>query len=197
MTLQQCRAAFAQPDKQLAGRVYDATPQTLCGCEQFSMAESSPGVVADHEGLCLIISDPTDIQDGRLSPTSLIRVDTSGVSVLRDAAHDDEFDLTITELKARSAAANKPRSFLGVCLFSAHTLRHQNGSRFLGVYDTALPGKPHHADVLAPPLNRLAPMSNSQLDKEQRKRIKQIIDLVGRCFDPAHSFRNGVLAKHA
>ncbi|WP_018323457.1 hypothetical protein [Bradyrhizobium sp. WSM2793] len=195
MTLQQCRAAFAQPDKQLAGRVYDAT-QALCGCEQFSMADESPGVVADHEGLCLIISDPTDIQDGRLSPTSLIRVDTSGVSVLRDAAHNDEFDLTITELKARSAAANKPRSFIGVCLFSAHTLRQQNGNRFLGVYDTALPGKPHHADVLAPPLNRLTPMSNSQHEKAQRRRIKQIIDLVGRCFDPAHSFRDGAFAKH-
>ncbi len=196
MTLQKCRAAFAQPDNQLAARVHAATPN-LCGCEHFSMADTSPGVIADHEGLCLIISDPTDIQNGRLSPTLLIRIDTSGVSVLREAAHDDEFDLTISELKARSAAANKPRTFLGACLFTAHTLRHQNGSRFLGVYDTALPNKPHHADVLGPPVNHLTQISNSQLKREQLKRIKQTIDLIGRCFDPAHSFRNGALAKHA
>jgi hypothetical protein len=198
MSLQQCRAAFAhEPDKEIAHQVHVATAD-LCGCEKFSMADSSPGPIADQETLHLIISDPTDIQDGRLSVTSLVRIDTSGVSVLRHGAHNDEFDLTISELKARSAASKRPRSFLGVCLFSAHTIRYRgDGRRFLGVYDTALPGKDHHADILGPVLNQISVLSNTQHEKEKRKRIKELISLVGRCFDPARSFRQGAFVKHS
>ena len=161
------------------------------------MADTSPGPVADAESLHLIISDPTDIQDGRLSVTSLVRIDTSGVSVLRQNALDEEFDLTISELKARSAASNRPRSFLGVCIFTAHTVRFQNGARFLGVYDTALQGKDHHADILGPSLDPSSELSKTQREKEKRKRIKNMIELVGRCFDPARSFRQGTFAKYS
>jgi hypothetical protein len=126
-----------------------------------------------------------------------VRIDTSGVSVLRQNALDEEFDLTISELKARSAASNRPRSFLGVCIFTAHTVRFQNGARFLGVYDTALQGKDHHADILGPSLDPSSELSKTQREKEKRKRIKNMIELVGRCFDPARSFRQGTFAKYS
>ncbi|WP_369720057.1 hypothetical protein AB8Z38_22920 [Bradyrhizobium sp. LLZ17] len=198
MSLADCRAVFAhQPAHQIASQLQDATTD-LCGCELFPMADTSPGPVADVEALHLIVSDPTDLDaNGLLNPASLIRIDTSGLSVLRENAGDVEFDHTITELKARSAAANKPRSFLGVCIFSAQTVRHQNGERLVGVYDTALPMKPHHADLVGPCLQKIQGLSNSQHEKAKRKRIKEIISLVGRCFDPARSFRNGTFLKHS
>lgn len=189
MSQEACRAAFAHnPISGIAKAVNGAT-RNVCGCENYSMADGSPGIVADQETLHLIISDPTDIQDGRLSPSSLIRVDTSGVSVLRENAANSEFELTLRELRERSAAANKPRSFLGVCLFSAHTVRLQDGARFMGVYDTALPGKDHHADILGPSVGDH--LSNTQKERARRRRIKEMIGLIGRCFEPARSFRAG------
>lgn len=191
------------------------------------MADASPGPVQDSETLHLLISDPADIQDEKLSARSFIRIDRSGVSVLREGAQDSEFELTITELKANSAARNMPRTFLGVCKFSARTIRYcqdswpdedqdagsalphckdswrgkgQNAGsslppqRLVGVYDTALPGKRHHADMIAPPI-KPATDSKSELERARRRRIKKLIAVTGRCFDPARSFRGGLLAK--
>jgi len=197
MSQDQCRAAFAhQPEKEIATQVHRATA-AICGCEQFSMADNSPGPVQDPETLHLIVSDPTDLDDGYLSPASLVRLDTSGLSVLRDSAANDQFEQTIQELKARSAQANKKRSFLGVCMFSAHTVRYQNGDRFVGVYDTALPNKDHHADIVGPCLATMLGLSNRQAEKAKRKRIKELIGLVGRCFESSRTFRTGAFQKYS
>ena len=86
MSLERCRAAFAlQPSKEIALRLHEATTD-LCGCEAHSMADESPGVVDDGETLHLIISDPTDLNAGFLNPASLVRIDTSGVSVASPAS---------------------------------------------------------------------------------------------------------------
>jgi hypothetical protein len=145
--------------------------------------------VGDSEYLNLIVTDPQalDRRSGLALPVLVTRVDESGVSVLRDAAHNHEFDTTFTELKRGSDARGKPRYFHGVCRFLTGSIRQQNGTRQFGVYDTALPRRPHHADILAPPATRQ--------DLEARK--KHLIYNIGPSFVNVAQFRDGVFVKYA
>jgi hypothetical protein len=145
--------------------------------------------VGDSEYLNLIVTDPQalDRRSGLALPVLVTRVDESGVSVLRDAAHNHEFETTFTELKRGSDARGKPRYFHGVCRFLAGSIRQQNGARQFGVYDTALPRRPHHADILAPPATRQ--------DLEARK--KHLIYNIGPSFVNVAQFRDGVFVKYA
>jgi hypothetical protein len=146
--------------------------------------------VQDCEYLNLVISDPQvlDPRSGRVLPIVVNQVDKNGVSVLRDAAKNSEFEITFIEMKQRSDAKGEPRYFHGVYSFLAREVRHQGNVRWLGVYDTSIPKRPHHADMLAPPLQ-------SRRDREARK--KQIIDALGTSFIAVADFRGGVFAKHA
>ncbi len=197
MSLDSCRAAIAhENDKEIAERIHAAC-NSICGCEAFSLADGCPGTVRDSETLHLVISDPQSLlPDLTLNPASLVQIDYAGLSVLRGPAADGEFEITITELKARSASAGKERFFHGICSFAAATIRYNGSHRFLCVYDTALPGKPHHADVFGPDLRAIAggAMSNSERERRKRQRIKQLIDRIGASFQPAQRFRGGIFA---
>jgi hypothetical protein len=127
----------------------------------------------------------------------LVQLDFSGVSVLRDMAADEEFELTIKLLRERSAAAGKERYFHGVCAFPASTVRYDSGARLLGVYDTALPDRPHHADMVGPDLHPITVLSNTQKERENRKRCKRVIELIGTTLLPARQFRAGAFASYA
>ncbi|OSI67658.1 hypothetical protein BSZ22_24545 [Bradyrhizobium canariense] len=121
----------------------------------------------------------------------LVQLDFSGVSVLRDCATNDEFDLTLRELKARSTAAGATRYFHGVCAFAAARVRYDEGARLVGVYDTSLPQKPNHADMIAPDHHAGTDASKSQRERERRKRHKRVIELIGSTLVPARQFRSG------
>jgi hypothetical protein len=47
--------------------------------------------------------------------------------VLRDAATDEEFEITYTQLKRSSDAKGADRYFHGVCSFLARSMREHNG----------------------------------------------------------------------
>ena len=91
------------------------------------------------------------------------------VSVLRDAATDEEFEITYTQLKRSSDAKAAGRYFHGVCSFLARSIREHNGVQQIGVHDTALPDRRHHADMLAPP---------AADRKAQEVRKKHLIDKI-------------------
>jgi hypothetical protein len=55
-----------------------------------------------------------------LLPVSVKQLDEGGVSVLRDAATDEEFEITYTQLKRSSDAKGADRYFYGVCSFLAN-----------------------------------------------------------------------------
>jgi hypothetical protein len=128
----------------------------------------------------------------------LVPIDTFGLSVLRDNAANEEFERTVTELKARAEARGKERFFHGICSFTARSIRYSGNDRFLCVYDTALPNKPNHADIFGPDLKAIAgvTMSKGEQERQNRARIKQFIDLIGNCFIPAANFRDGALTAH-
>jgi hypothetical protein len=144
--------------------------------------------VDDNEYLNLIITDPQslDPRSGNILPVVVNQVDKNGVSVLRDAAADDEFEITFEELKRRSDEQGKERFFHGVCRFLAGNIRREGATQQLGVYDTSLHRRRHHADILAPPL---------QNRREVEARKKRILDKINPSYIPVADFRSGAFEK--
>jgi hypothetical protein len=185
-----CRsAAHFLPASERAARIHRAC-QEIFGCERYKLGKGSPGPVRDEEYLNLLISDPqtVDHRSGKLLPVLVNQVDGNGLSVLRDAATNQEFEVTFAEMKRGSDSRGQPRYLFGVCRFLASAVRIEDSVRYLGVYDTALPQRSHHADVCAPPLN-------SRREYEARK--KRIIDKIGSSLIPVHGFRGGAFMKYA
>lgn len=162
----------------------DNASDTPCGCEQSSVSELSPGVVGDEEELHFLVCDPGGMLDGRLNPDFLRQLDKDGLSVLRGAAGNEEFTLTLAELKPRWA--ERVRRFHGVATFRAGQVRFENGERICCVYDTALEGKPNHAVVAGPEFK------GNDRKKLIARRKKYIIDVMKR-FETASEFRGGFL----
>jgi hypothetical protein len=201
MSYEACRAAVSHNvDPEIAGELHAAC-EPICGCEQFRLSDYSPGQVGDEETLNLIIIDPQGIQGGKIPhPGALVQIDRSGLSVLRDRSINEEFEITINELRARAKANGVERFFHGVCSFRASAIRFDGEGRFLCVYDTALQEKPSHADVFGPDLKAMASpevISNGEHERRKRARIKKLIDKIGDCFAPASTFRNGVFAGYS
>jgi hypothetical protein len=197
MTCAACRKAFAaQPEEDIARKLHRATAAT-CGCEHFKMRDTSPGAVQDEEMLDLVISDPNSLlNDGSINPSMFIPLDRAGLSVLRGAATNDEFEITISELKERSSDRGHQRFFHGICEFKAVTVRYDGEKRLVGVYDTVLPGKVHHADIVGPDLHVISTASKAEQERDRRKRYKKILELIGASFVPARKFRNGAFVHH-
>jgi hypothetical protein len=199
MTCQQCREACSYSvKKERAARTHAASSE-ICGCETFSLSQYSPGIVSDDEKLHFVVSDPKSLLNGVLSPNVLIQIDTGGLSILRDAASDEEFRITINELKARAEAQGAEWYFYGVCTFSASAIRYDEAKRFLCVYDTGLADKPNHADLMGPDLRALATptISKGEHERRNRARIKRARDIIDSIFTGAARFRGGKFSEFA
>jgi len=201
MTCESCRAAVNHPvAAEIAAKLHAAC-QDICGCERFRLSDHSPRQVENQEILNLIIIDPQGIKDGKIPhPGALVQIDRGGLSVLRDCAANDEFELTINQLKARAERSGAERFFHGVCTFTAGTIRVDGESRLLCVYDTALKEKPSHADVFGPDLMAMAgsgSISKGEHERRNRARIKRFIDKIGDCFVLAKSFRGGAFVRYS
>lgn len=182
MKCDSCASAFAQADRVKA--VQDASGHP-CGCESCNASPTSPGQVADSETLFVIVSDPTDIQDGHIAAHVGVQIDRGGWSALREGAADEEFVQTFEEMLI---ASKGDKFFFGVFSFKVGDIRYMCCGRFMCIYDTALPKKPHHADVMSP-----THLSNSM----KKKRVKALLDRVGPTFIPADQFREGRFLEYA
>jgi hypothetical protein len=132
---------------------------------------------------------------GEINPVLAEQIFRGGLSALRDDAHDAEFLETLTELQQHSAGKGAERYAHGVLSFSAATVRYVQDRRFMCVYDTALPHKPHHVDIMA----AAEPSGSTRGEKEWARRalIKEFIDKVGNAFVSAAEFRAGILLPYA
>jgi hypothetical protein len=92
-------------------------------------------------------------------------------------------------MKKASDARGTPRFFHGVCSFAAKVVRYDSHARLLGVYDTALFSRRHHADLFA------APLRLSRREKERRTEL--IIRKIGPNFVSVAKFRSGAFLKFA
>jgi hypothetical protein len=188
MTCEACLAAFAvSPDK--VDAVNKASSE-VCGCEQFSVSHYSPGPVMDDEVLHFLVYTPEGrSENGKLNPALLMQADKEGLSTLRGGAGDEEFEDTMDELRPRWAT--KDRLLDGVVTFPVASVRYKDGGRFCCVYDTGLPRKPWHADIMLPSLSA---ESASMLKRLRYARLKQLVDLIGDQFTTMDVFRDGRLA---
>lgn len=150
-----CRRAADSndPDTRAAG-LHAAHPEPF-GCERYPLSPDGPGSVDHEERLYFLLTRPGAIDKvtGELLPQAAKQLVKGGLSVLRENASDDEILATFSEMKRASESKGRTREFLGVSTFTARDARHGgNGTQFLGVFATGLPGRPHHADVAAPQL---------------------------------------------
>ena len=162
----------------------------------------SPGRVRCDEFLHSIIVDPTDFELGpdQLKFLFLSHAEKGGMSVLRDAAGDNEFQITI-----RMRVEKKPgRSFYGIASFKCQVVRalvaspnalgRAEGDRLYFVLDTDEPGRPHHADIFV-----TVPRADAGATKKQawRKQRADLMALMNDGFVPANEFRGGRLVQVA
>ncbi|MBB3594349.1 hypothetical protein FHX08_004753 [Rhizobium sp. BK529] len=183
MTSEACRLAFAQNDDRVKA-VNSCIPEP-CGCEAYTASDMSPGTVASEETLHFLVYTPEGrMENGYLNPALVMQSQTNGLSVLRGAASDSEFEVTAEELLPRWQT--RGRSLDGVMIFPASAVRYKDEVRFCGVYDTAMERKPHHADIMMVGFEGL---SNSQA----KKRLKSLVDAIGTNFEDMDTFRDGRL----
>src|SRR5208337_923138 len=86
----------------------------------------------------------------------------------------------------------KARKFHGIATLRTRNVRYEADRRLCCVYDTALMGKPHHADVAGPGIKA---ESKGAVEKLRRQRIKRLIDNAVLRFEAAAEFRGGVLSR--
>jgi hypothetical protein len=132
MSCELCRAAISHPvDAEIAAKLHAACTD-ICGCERYRLSSHSTGQVENAELLNLIVSDPQGIKDGKTPhPGMFVQIDRAGLSVLREGATNEEFELTIRELKDRAAQSGAERYFHGVCTLKAGEIRADGESKFL------------------------------------------------------------------
>ena len=183
-----CRAAV-EGDGTLVDRM-DRAAEEICGCERVRVHELSPGIVLDEEELHFVVAHPGGILDGKLNPSFLIPLDRNGLSVLRGAAANAEFELTLEELRARWEG--KARKFHGIATLKTQRVRYEAAQRLCCVYDTAMVGKPYHADIAGPEIKS---ESKTAAEKLRRQRLKRLIDNAVLRFEAAADFRSGVLSR--
>lgn len=192
MSCEACRAALSATEDKV--RKVNNCMSEPCGCENYSVADNSPGPVQDNEVLNYLVPTPEGrTENGHINPLFLNQVTVNGLSVLRDSAANSEFELTILELRPRWQS--KQRELEGVISFKAKDVRYLGDARLCCVYDTALPDKPNHADLMATPLiEQDETVTNSELKKRKKVKIKAIIDQIGNNFSSASIFRDGILS---
>lgn len=169
-----CREAFENTDSDglPCARIEACKP--ACGCEQHSVSALSPGVVDDTESVARLIYSPhhIDPETGQVKEAAFSDVQDKGLSVQRQAHADPDSIRAIGERKLADdhAQGKTDRQFLGIVAAQVADIRkdrHEDDSRALCVYDTALPGLPAHADVCQTSAGRAAM-------KRARRRLRKL-----------------------
>jgi hypothetical protein len=115
----------------------------------------SPGRVRTSEALHSVLVGPADLSGDGIAITLITHAERKGMSVLRDAASDTEFETIISQ----RVKGDPKRWFHGVASLHAADVRSLSadadtelrsaGDRLYCVFDTDMAGLPHHADIIA------------------------------------------------
>lgn len=186
MSCQNCRDALA-----VNGEIVPAINSVYeedCACEAHSLSDLSPGPVGDDEDLHFFVRDQDGLaENGLVHRNFVLQAFRNGLSVLRNGAADSEFSQTIEELKDNWIP--KGRNVHGVITFKAASVRYNEDQRLCGVYDTGLPGKPLHADLMAATVKTAEGVSPKAM---KERALLMIIQRMGSAFTPAAELRGGI-----
>jgi len=167
-------------------------------CEHVSVGRyGSPGPVKDYELLHSVLIEPSDFRmhEDQLMYTFISHAERGGMSVLRDAASDEEFR---EALRLRLTKAD--RKFAGIASFPCSGVREivastdvdgrQAGDRLYCVLDTDVADRPHHADILVT-VPRIGEITRGTF-RRQRNRL---MAAVGTDIVPPATFRGGAIGQ--
>ena len=194
-----CRSIiFADSQSNRAVDLGTACPD--CACERCTVGRyGSPGIVASSEMLHSVIIQPVDpkIRNDELWYTFITHAEENGMSVLREAASDDEFRETI-RLRLKG---DPTRSFHGVVSFPCASVRQLvartdghgriAGDRLYCVLDSDAERRRHHADVFATLPRSGTKVSNKAAWRRQRS---DLMKLLRDNFATPGQFRGGSLS---
>lgn len=157
-------------------------PEMTLSWENESVSKNSPGIVSNTETLARQIYTPIhiDTATNTLTAAAFNDVFDKGLSVSR-LSHISLSDVHIAgELKAENdRSAGKKRVYLGIVEAVAIDIRKvvdsHNNKRIYGVFDTALPEAPCHADVcmIRPAVELDSPLAKKALKKERRRLLQE------------------------
>ena len=183
-----CRRAAAREDRGRVAAVFACSVDTFA-CEQCCATWYSPGRVEDHEVLHFLVTDPQtiDTRSGKLLPRAVNQVHERGLSVLRDCASNEEFEITFAMLRRASDSKGQQRYWHSVSIIPAMAVRYNGDGRAFAVLDTGYRDRPAHADIMAPGGTR----------REREKQIKALLGTLDANLIGVANFRMGVFTRHA
>ncbi len=200
-TLHRCRGVvYRNPENEgRAERIGNACP--CCACEMVSVGRhGSPGRVRTSEMLHSVLIGPVDLTGDAIAITLVTHAERKGMSVLRGAASNAEFE-TIIE---RRVKGDPKRRFSGVASVHSADVRSLSadadtelrsvGDRLYCVLDTDMAGLPHHADIIATMPRRHHKKKPKDAWRTERGRILAL--MLNQLSTPAQ-FRAGSLANLA
>lgn len=153
-----CREVFAS----YAGEERQRQVALRCpawSCEKEQCAEGSPGPVKNEETLIFLVINPThfDQGTGELAPTAFMEIHKRDLSLIRASYAQEEEICSVRDELLRLGASKVPpqkRQVDFYCKADAYKIRtivDDEGERFFGVYDTALPERASHCSVFTTP----------------------------------------------
>jgi len=146
-----------------------------------------------------VLIAPVDLKHDQIALTLITHAEKKGMSVLRKAASNEEFEKTI----AARIKNSQEKWFHGVVPLACTDVRslvadgdtnqRSTGDRLYYVLDTDMEGLPHHADVFATVPHPYDPKSSKAAWRAQRERLMK---LMLRDFSSPEQFRGGAHASH-
>lgn len=135
-----------------------------------------PGLpVRDDELVIRVLTSPDgyDTSQGEVLTRKFTALFSSGVSLIRQGASDDEIRQTIGGLTSTA----EPNSLIGCVLVRASAIRLLEApERAFCVYDTEDGGKTHHADILCPMPNQASRSQDKRKNEARRRTLRELFE---------------------
>jgi hypothetical protein len=170
-------------------------------CEKGSVGRyGSPGRVQKSEILHSVLIGPSDLKGDQIAITVVTHAEKKGMSVLRDAASNDEFKKIIAERTKNNSArwvhgvASIPCAKVRSLLAKSDTGQRHLGDRLYSVLDADMDGLPCHADIFATVPRQHGNKTPKEAWRVERGRLMEL--MLDNVSGPSQ-FRNGVLASEA
>lgn len=168
-----CKEVWASaPDRLKAAALDSAFPN--CSCESNGLSTGGAGPVLDDEVVARIITSPDgyDCDRKELVRAKLTAIYSSGLSIIRQNASDEEIELTVRQQTVETTERNR---LVGAAIMRARDIRYDGvPPRRFCLYDTDEPNKAYHADILAP-TPQGGTNQREQAKKKARKQLEKLL----------------------
>lgn len=173
MVTEDCVALWQTAEPKHRAQVIDQH-HPECGCERHSLRRPDFDPIDSGEVIARILTSPAgyDISTGEILTARLVAAYSSGISVVRQGASDDEIKLTVEQLTSGTA---EPNTLVGASILQVGKIRSLgDGTQWFCVYDTDEGVKKHHADIVGTFPTGL----NRSQEKKEKSRRRQSLKIL-------------------